>query len=327
MSGRDDTHRDAHLVFGPYAAAVPLRPGLRSGAGATTGRTFTDDLRAVVEEVEAARSEGVTPRRSDGGLPPVAQFFFTFLDFSALGPMSGATLSVRWDDADAELAPPPVGTDTFLAVRPFGDGELRVTLRASATAFPDEAAFASFTGALRSGMTEDAAGAVGAVAGRPGDVAQPSPPRALDSALVGYLPPPGQLGAPSADAAASREQLRESLFPGGHPRLVEEVDTPLGRSGFVCLPLFADELASTSDLAARTARAVELAASAGARSVSLAGMIPSLTAYGFGVLRETEQRTALTTGHAATAVSVVKTVHAALARTTGPHLDRPKRSG
>ncbi|WP_318211778.1 polyketide synthase [Streptomyces sp. SJL17-1] len=90
---------------------------------------------------------------------------------------------------------------------------------------------------------------------------------------------------------------------------------PLGRSGFVCLPLFADELASTSDLAARTARAVEHAASLGARSVSLAGMIPSLTAYGFGVLRETDGPTALTTGHAATAVSVVKTVHAALVRT------------
>ncbi|MFF2305411.1 amino acid adenylation domain-containing protein [Streptomyces sp. NPDC058128] len=337
VSGRDDTHPDAHLVFGPYAAAVPLRPGRRSGLRSDR-RTFADDLRAVVKEVEAARSEGVQPARGDGGLPPTAQFFFTYLDFSALGPMSGETLSVRWDDADAELAPPPVGTDTFLAVRPVGEGELRVTLRAATAAFPQESAFAAFTGALRNALTESALGtggreprrSVGASSGGASSVGASSP-GVLDSALIGYLPPPELLAAPTAvgghsrpgrtgtpataDAAASREQLRELLFPGGRPRLLEEIDTPLGRSGFVCLPLFADELASTPDLAARTARAVELAAASGARSVSLAGMIPSLTAYGFGVLRETEAPTALTTGHAATAVSVVKTVHAALDRT------------
>ncbi|WP_258572707.1 hypothetical protein [Streptomyces sp. KM273126] len=42
-------------------------------------------------------------------------------------------------------------------------------------------------------------------------------------------------------------------------------------------------------------------------------MIPSLTSYGYDVLRETPATTtALTTGHATTTVSVVKTVHAAL---------------
>ncbi|MEU3302082.1 amino acid adenylation domain-containing protein [Streptomyces sp. NPDC006678] len=333
VSGRDDAQPDAHLVFGPYAAAVPVRPGPPPGEGQAE-RTFAEDLRAVVDEVEAARTHGVHALPRDGGLPPAAQFFFTFLDFSALGPLDGDTLSVRWDDGDAVLAPPPVGTDTFLAVRPVGEGELRVTLRASAAAFPDESAFAAFTSALRSAMTEGADRAGGAKA-TPGTrvttVGQRSEPvthdpspavGVLDSALVGYLPPPGQLaalaslgspGGPAAEAA-SREQLRRLLFPDGRPRLVEEIDTPLGRSGFVCLPLFADELASTSDLADRTARAVEYASSLGARCVSLAGMIPSLTAYGFAVLRETDTPTALTTGHAATAVSVVKTVHAALAR-------------
>ncbi len=42
-----------------------------------------------------------------------------------------------------------------------------------------------------------------------------------------------------------REELRALLFPGGRFRLAEELDTPLGRSGFICLPLFADELAGT----------------------------------------------------------------------------------
>ncbi|WP_435975351.1 amino acid adenylation domain-containing protein [Streptomyces sp. Qhu_M48] len=318
VSGRDDAQPDTHRVFGPYAAAVPLRPGPPPG-GDPTVRTFAEDLRAVVDEVEAARTHGVRAPSGELGLPVAAQFFFTFLDFSALGPMSGETLSVRWDDGDAVLAPPPVGTDTFLAVRPVGAGEVRVTLRASIAAFPDAAAFDAFADALRKELAGAADGGV------------------LDSALVGYLPPPGQLvplGGPVAEAA-SREHLRRLLFPDGRPRLVEEISTPLGRSGFVCLPLFADELASTPDLADRTAGAVAYASALGARCVSLAGMIPSLTAYGFGVLREmdagasagitadppadtdtgTGTATALTTGHAATAVSVVKTVHAALTRT------------
>jgi predicted amino acid dehydrogenase len=44
-------------------------------------------------------------------------------------------------------------------------------------------------------------------------------------------------------------------------------------------------------------------------------MIPSLTGYGFDVLRSVQAPTAVTTGHAATVVSVVRTVHAALEAT------------
>ena len=85
----------------------------------------------------------------------------------------------------------------------------------------------------------------------------------LDAALVGYLPAPGQLASLAGPQAGSwsREQLRALLFPELRPRLIEEISTPLGRSGFVCLPLFADELSSAPDLAKRTAGAVEHAAS------------------------------------------------------------------
>ncbi|TDC74326.1 hypothetical protein E1283_16140, partial [Streptomyces hainanensis] len=144
-------------------------------------------------------------------------------------------------------------------------------------------------------------------------------PRA-DAALVGYLPAPGHLAALAGLPAAAlpRERLRTLLFPDGGPRLLEEIDTPLGRSAFVALPLFADELAPGAALTDHAARAVTHAASLGARRVSLAGMIPAHTGYGFEVLRATRgaaPATTLTTGHATTAVSVVRTVHAALAAT------------
>nr|WP_062332451.1 type I polyketide synthase [Herbidospora sakaeratensis] len=271
VSGRDDAPPDAHLVFGPYAHAVPVRP-----AGG--------DLRAVAEEVTAARTANAEDIRA-------AQFFFTYLDFTALGPMEGRNLRLTWD-LDGEIA--PVGAQTFLSVRPTPEGDLRVVLR---TAVADADRFERL---LRSEL--------------PAQGSQP-PPRArdatLDAALVGYLPPFEHVQALAPDATLTRDDVRALLFPGGRPRLAEELDTPLGRSGFVCLPLFADELARTPDLAARTAEAVEHAASLGARTVSLAGMIPALTGYGFDVVRRTD--VPVTTGHAATAVSVVLTVQKALA--------------
>jgi predicted amino acid dehydrogenase len=62
------------------------------------------------------------------------------------------------------------------------------------------------------------------------------------------------------------------------------------------------------------ARAVRVAAGLGARCVSLAGLIPASTAYGFDVLRDLGRIDCrVTTGHATTAASVVRTTLAALA--------------
>jgi hypothetical protein len=258
--------------------------------------------------------------RTAAGLPHHAQFFFTFLDFTSLGSEEvRAGLTLHPDESDTSLAPPPVGTDVFLAVRPLADGEgLRITVRAPAAALtPGEVT--GFAEEMQRQLREALRDAVPAPA-REGRRRRPD----LDAALVGYLPAPHHLaalaGLPYDSPGLGREEIRALLFPEGRPRLLEETGTPLGNSGFVALPLFADELAPAGDLAARTARAVEHAASLGARCVSLAGMIPSLTGYGYDVLRETTAGVEITTGHASTTVAVVKTVHAALA-STGRRLD------
>ncbi|MFJ9688090.1 amino acid adenylation domain-containing protein [Streptomyces bacillaris] len=333
LSGRDHALPDTHRVFGPYATAVPLRP-----VGPDDGRPFgqadfTGDLRRIVAEATAAQvHDGPVPSLPTG-LPLASQFFFTYVDFSALGPESGRTLTVHREDGGGEggsgFAPPPVGTDVFLAAGTDA-GRLRLTVRASAAAFTPDG-LAGFAGRIRDGLTRAVAaqpvpeqrragsrGAAHAIAG-PEPAGSAREPR-VDAALIGYLPSPAHLARlarlPRADLP--REQLRTLLFPDGRPRLLETLSTPLGRSGFVCVPLFADELAPGDALLGHTARGVDLAASFGARSVSLAGMIPSLTGYGFDVVRAVgtgEGAPAVTTGHAATVVSVVKTVHAALEAT------------
>jgi hypothetical protein len=91
-----------------------------------------------------------------------------------------------------------------------------------------------------------------------------------------------------------------------------------GTRDFVCLPVFADELTTrgSDTLANDTAQAVAYARHLGARCVSLAGMIPAHTAYGFGVVRLMDAAaTRITTGHAATAASVVRTSMAAMKQT------------
>ncbi|MFJ9054459.1 amino acid adenylation domain-containing protein [Streptomyces bacillaris] len=338
LSGRNHTLPDAHRVFGPYATAVPLRP-VRPDDGRPSGQAdFAGDLRRIVAEATAAQVHDGPVPSLPSGLPLASQFFFTYLDFSALGPESGRTLAVHHEDNGSEsgngYTPPPVGTDVFLAAGSDA-GRLRLTVRASAAAFTPDG-LAVFAGRIRDGLTRAAAaqpvpdqrragspGVPSAIAG-PEPVGSGQEPR-MDAALIGYLPSPAHLARlarlPQADLP--REQLRALLFPDGRPRLLETLSTPLGRSGFVCVPLFADELAPGDALLGHTARGVELAASFGARSVSLAGMIPSLTGYGFDVVRAIgtgEGAPAVTTGHAATVVSVVKTVHAAL-EATGQELN------
>ncbi|GAA2433704.1 non-ribosomal peptide synthetase/type I polyketide synthase [Streptomyces glaucus] len=307
VSGRDHPLPDIHRVFGPFATAVAVRPFGPGTRAAPPGDDFPQRVRRVVDETIAARiHEDIVPRDA-AGLPLTSQFFFTFLDFGPLGPRSGDLLAVRWDEEeDSDFTPPAAGTDVFLAVRPDGD-RLRVTVRGAAAAF-DGPALAAFADGLRDRLVTRTVRPVRRFT-RPGG-------QDLDAALVGYLPAPVHLarlaGLPERTA---REDIRRLLFPDGAPRLLETTTTPLGRSGFVALPLFADELAGDGALAGRTVRAVETASALGARCVSLAGMIPSLTGYGFDVLRASHGPAAITTGHAATVVSMVRTVHAALSAT------------
>ncbi|WP_434740470.1 amino acid adenylation domain-containing protein [Micromonospora sp. SH-82] len=331
LTGRDHALPDLHRVFGPCATMLPLRLGGTGG--------FVEHLAGVTAEVTAARRYDDPPSIAAAvptaatGVPLGTQFFFSFLDFDALGvaapPADGGPgqddhprLDLDGDD-ESELAPPPLGTDLFLTARPGPDG-LRVVLRGSPGAVTP-AELGRIADRLRADLTTAAdpaddrrtAGDRRTADGRrtPGDR---RPGTRLAAAIVGYLPPPAQLAAIAGLPADGlpREHLRALLFPDGRPRLLEELDTPLGGSGFVCLPRFADELTAAGELlAAEAAAAVDLAAGLGADCVSLAGMIPARTGYGLGVLRRTRSGVAVTTGHAATVVSVALAVEAAVAAT------------
>lgn len=324
VTGRDHPLPDIGRLVGPLATLLPVR--LRPTGGSVDVQVGTGDVAARVAD---ARAEGASlarlAQREWAGPAAGAQLVFSYLDFDALGPLGGRTLQVRWDETGTDLQPPRVGTELVLTVRP--DAQVtHLTLRAPVGGL-GTAALRGFAGDLRHELERLAEVEPLSEVERLAEVeaTRRNPPReasafVLDAALIGYLPDPSQVarlaGIPGADGL--RETIRGWLFPGRYPRLLEVVSTRLGRSGFVCLPLFADELAARgADALGRDAvAAIELAGDHGATNVSLAGMIPAHTAYGYDLTRALRPEHAqVTTGHATTAASMVRTTLAALAAT------------
>jgi amino acid adenylation domain-containing protein len=309
LSGRDAPLPDVHRVFGPFATAVPLR----IQGTASTPLALLEVVRGAVAEARAhALTPGEVARAIPGGLPvEVAagtQFFFTFMDFEAFGSWRSERLRVHWEDSSTE-GDVPRGVDLQLAARRIG-GALRLSFHGAPTALGRE-------GLAR--VRADVLGALDALAGEGTDIQWgPIDVGSLDAALVGYLPAPEDMARALGLELASgfRESLRHLLFPGGGPRWLERIETKLGASGLLCLPLFADELATRPPdvLAAQVVDAVRLARGAGIRAFSFAGMLPAYTDFGREVLRQLGPEAGargdlgFTTGHATTVVAVVRSV-------------------
>ncbi|MBK7860816.1 MAG: hypothetical protein IPJ65_19880 [Archangiaceae bacterium] len=213
------------------------------------------------------------------------------MDFRSLPQVQGRTL--RFDLGEARLH--------------FGATALGTQLMLGALA--GEALRLNAHGAAASAVKQRVLAAVAAeLAGPPRTAVRVQAPGTLDAGLVAYLPSAATLE--RALGTIDREAVRALLFPDGRPRLLETVATRSGSSGVVLLPHFAEELsAMPGEAVARvTAGAVEVARQAGARAVSLAGMLPSWTGYGFAVERALGGGAPVTTGHAATVVAMAKTV-------------------
>jgi amino acid adenylation domain-containing protein len=97
--------------------------------------------------------------------------------------------------------------------------------------------------------------------------------------------------------------MRSELFDH-HPVLSHIYDGPLGRIGVIVLPVFDVELYTYPSLVTCVEAALRLAGEAGARHVSLTGLIPSATGYA-RELPSGGDLPVVTTGHAATAAAVL----------------------
>jgi acyl carrier protein/predicted amino acid dehydrogenase len=128
----------------------------------------------------------------------------------------------------------------------------------------------------------------------------------VDSVALGYVP-----AAMLDQFPLSGNELLEIGF-GNQPLLNRMIQTEWGRIGLILLPHFSSELYSNqTELIHKIVDALKLAKFLGARTVSLTGLIPSATDYGYGVIKALQGRDDLprvTTGHATTCSTVVLTI-------------------
>jgi NADPH:quinone reductase-like Zn-dependent oxidoreductase/acyl carrier protein len=121
----------------------------------------------------------------------------------------------------------------------------------------------------------------------------------LDAAALAYLPDKLE-----TVGGLNNSQIRD-LF-GREPFVSNYFDTPLGRIGIITLPVRSPALFQDPAIPDVISSAIDLAAQRGATCVSLTGLIPSATNYGWAVMdRRQGREPVLTTGHATTTAAVV----------------------
>jgi amino acid adenylation domain-containing protein len=307
VAGRDYPLPDLMKIFGSFATLLPIRLNVDQSDN------LEDQITAVSELFGQAQAFKRSPRQiarlasSEVSIKALTglQFLFSYMDFENLRQPRSDHLTIRWELSQTELQPPRLGTDIVLVGRALG-GRLRLTFTAGSHAMSHsqlEALVTSFRKDLISLLQEQKT-----------SVYSLARTVHLDAALIAYLPSRADVSRVMGELGikADFETIREVLFPQGQPSLLESSTSRLGRTATVCIPWYADELddAEPNLLVEAVVEAGRVANNAGARCVSLAGMLPSKTRYGFAVLEmmDNEYPLQITTGHSLTAVTVVKNI-------------------
>ena len=132
----------------------------------------------------------------------------------------------------------------------------------------------------------------------------------LDAVALTYIPE-----ALANMSGMARDEISERLF-GGNPRLSNRYEMAEGNIGVIMLPCFeADFYKDPESVKGVTLKAMEMAAKAGARTVSLTGVIPSATDHGREIAKWMEGQSGMpviTTGDATRSATIVKSVQGIL---------------
>ncbi|MEM7602404.1 MAG: phosphopantetheine-binding protein, partial [Verrucomicrobiota bacterium] len=133
----------------------------------------------------------------------------------------------------------------------------------------------------------------------------------LDAVALTYIP-----DVLAGISGMKRDEISERLF-GGKPLLSNTYSLSEGKIGVIMLPCFeADLYKDPASVKAATLAALEMAGKAGARNVSLTGVIPTTTDHGRDIQSWMEGSTdlpAITTGDATRSATIVKSVEGILA--------------
>lgn len=134
----------------------------------------------------------------------------------------------------------------------------------------------------------------------------------LDAVALTYIPE-----ALASISGMSRHDIPERLF-AGKPMLTNVYELEQGKIGVVMLPCYESDFYKDVDsVKSPVIAALEMAAEAGAKAVSLTGVIPNTTDHGRQIaswIRDRDDLPEITTGDATRSATIVKSVEGILAR-------------
>ncbi|MGE3725361.1 MAG: amino acid adenylation domain-containing protein [Candidatus Sericytochromatia bacterium] len=324
--GRDYALEEIEQIFGCFARTLPLRlPALAAGPAAQTVHAI--QIQAAQKLYQAAAAHPLDPLHVLRSLSPAprlatllgSQFFISAVDLTSLLEAEIVPgLRVNGQASSTHFQPSNQDMDLFLALKQQGE-ILSLTLnvhRAACSPLQAEAVMDQ----LLTSITAPTAPPSQAF-----DLAQTGP---LDAALISYLPSLEQIQRVAPRLSLGQIQaLKQRLFPNGEALWIEHLQTPLGQSANLVLPFFANEIlpGQAQRLLPAIQHARLQAQALGARVVSLAGLLPALSAYGHDLPAIPAQANGapqrLSTGHSTTVVAMLETLRLALAQ-----LERPLAS-
>ncbi len=335
--GRDYALEEIEQIFGCFARTLPLR--LPASAPASAPPSAPDpaspliseqQIQAAQKHYQAAAAHPLDPLgllRTLSPSPRLAtllgsQFFISALDLTPLLEAEIVPgLRINGQASSTHFQPSNQDMDLFLALKQQGE-YLILTLNVHREACSHAQAEALLDQLLLF-ITEPAQPQAARIQFRPFDLAQTGP---IDAALISYLPALEQIKRVAPRLSHDQIQaLKQGLFKDEQALWIESLHTPLGQSANLVLPFFANEiLPGQAKRILPAIQSARLQAQAlGARVVSLAGLLPALTAYGHDLpaipslasalqIHHIPQR--LSTGHSTTVVAMLETLRFALAQ-------------
>jgi amino acid adenylation domain-containing protein len=333
--GRDYALEEIEQIFGCFARTLPLR--LPASAPGPASHLITEQqIQAAQKLYQAAAAHPLDPLGLLRTLSPAprlatllgSQFFISALDLTPLLEAEIVPgLRINEQASSTHFQPSNQDMDLFLALKQQGE-HLILTLNVHREACSHSQAEALLDQLLLS-ITEPAQPQAPRIQFRPFDLAQTGP---IDAALISYLPALEQIKRVAPRLSHDQIQaLKQGLFKDEQALWIEALQTPLGQSANLVLPFFANEIlpGQAKRILPAIQRARLQAQALGARVVSLAGLLPALTAYGHdlpaipapasALQHHSPQR--LSTGHSTTVVAMLETLRFALAQ-----LERPLSS-
>ncbi len=315
VSGRDLSIPGIEKVIGCFARSLPI-----------VIKFIGDDLLSNVDELEksflnSSENHEILPNElikifmESGGesMQSLYRFYISYMDFSSLESYESPNLEFQWDGAEFFFNAGSVESELFIGIRVSDNIHIHFNGRTNSI----------FKSEVKKGMLD-----VLNVLLKSDNQSETkqlfhSDKNLIDSALIAYFPSPGSISELLTLKKSSVDLAKgfvNKIFPDNEPQLLEIETTQFGRTGVVFIPYFADELVMVpqNELMKSILKAVNVCQQHGARSISLAGILPSKTNYGFAVANALKNTTSanphavLTTGHSCTVVAVVKTIEKVL---------------